>query len=465
MLKPELAKTQRAALQLWSARKLRILLVAGVLAFVGLFQLVYVTWLYPVFGYYGFDNSNPSTISLSVAWTLSALPGLWMPIKLTRPSQLIYWVLYLVVYVPSMFVPLYAGLESGSDVLRVMFALFFGLAILGLSYLCPLLPIRYQGLPRPIFKVAFASFSLALVAWVVAVFRGHLQFVSFSNVYDLRFAADDVMEGSSVHYAVMWLAAVIGPFFMAFGLHYRRAFFVVFGVLSELLVYSAMAAKAALFSIVIVFLFHAILKRREDWFALKFTWGCAGVLFCLFLASSIDSGVATWVLSLVLMRTFGNSGLMTAWYSDFFQRNPITHYAHVTGVNWILPYPYVNPLGIEVGSFYSGDPTLDANAHFWATDGLAAWGVLGILLISILGAVVFLVLDSTATKHNVRFTALLFSFSAINLANVSLFTTLLSGGLGLLMLVLFALQTDGRYQRGVYSLRSLRDCPAQQIGR
>src|SRR5690348_2061623 len=98
MQKPEFANgKRRAAWRLWSARKLRIFLVAGVLVFVGLFQLIYVTWLYPVFGYYGFDNSDPSWMSLAIAWLLSALPGLWMPIRLTRPSQLIYWVLYLVV--------------------------------------------------------------------------------------------------------------------------------------------------------------------------------------------------------------------------------------------------------------------------------------------------------------------------------------------------------------------------------
>jgi ABC-type uncharacterized transport system permease subunit len=90
-----------------------------------------------------------------------------------------------------------------------------------------------------------------------------------------------------------------------------------------------------------------------------------------------------------------------------------------------------------VGSFYSGDPTLDANAHFWATDGLAAWGLWGILLVSVVCALVFWVLDSTAKGHDLRFTALVVTFEALNLANVSLFTSLLSGGLGLLMIFLY----------------------------
>jgi len=425
--------------QFWSGRRPRIFLVTGILVFVGLFQLIYVTWLYPTFGYYGFDNADPSKKSLLIVWILSIIPVFWMPIRLTRPSQLIYWVLYLVVYVPSMFVPLYAGLESDSDVLRVMFTLFVGLIILGSSYLCPLLRIRYAGLPRPIFKAVFGSFALGLIAWVLIVFRGHLQFVSFWDVYDLRSAANDVMEGSLVNYAVMWLTGVVGPVCMAAGLCSRRPAVLLTGILIELLVYSATGAKAALFSTIIVLVFYVLLRSKEDLFGVKFTWCCGLLLLALFLARSVDNDLVTWALAIVLMRTFGNSGLMTTWYSDFFQRNPMTHYSHVTGVNWVIPYPYQNPLGIEVGSYYSGDPTLDANAHFWATDGLAAWGLSGIVLVSLLCACVFLLLDSVSHKHDIRLTSLLVSFAAVNLGNVSVFTTLLSGGLGLLMLTLVAL--------------------------
>ena len=109
----------------------------------------------------------------------------------------------------------------------------------------------------------------------------------------------------------------------------------------------------------------------------------------------------------------------------------------LTGVNWFVPYPYVNPLGVEVGSFYSGDPTLDDNAHFWATDGLAASGLWGVILISVVCALVFWLLDSTAKGHDLRFATLIVIFEALNLGNISIFTTLLSGGLGLLMILLY----------------------------
>jgi hypothetical protein len=98
-------------------------------------------------------------------------------------------------------------------------------------------------------------------------------------------------------------------------------------------------------------------------------------------------------------------------------------------------------LGLEVGRFYSGDPMLDQNANFWAMDGLAGGGLLGVLFVSVLVALIFWLLDVAAEKHDLRFTALLVCFTAMNLANISLFTTLLSGGFGFLMPILYIMPT------------------------
>ena len=184
-----------------------------------------------------------------------------------------------------------------------------------------------------------------------------------------------------------------------------------------------------------------MLRDKGRSFGLKLSWGCALLFFVLFLGRAFsDEGIQNiyfWILSLMFMRTFGTPGLTMAWYQDFFQRNPLTHYSHVTGVNWFVQYPYMNPIGIEIGTSYSGDPTLDANANFWATDGLAASGLIGVVLVSIFCAFLFWVLDSVASKHELPFTALLISFTALNLANLSIFTTLLSGGLGFLIVILY----------------------------
>ncbi len=83
-----------------------------------------------------------------------------------------------------------------------------------------------------------------------------------------------------------------------------------------------------------------------------------------------------------------------------------------------------------------GDDTFDENANFWVTDGIAAIGLPGIIFISILCALVFWALDCAAAKHDLRFSATCVALVCLSILNVSLFTTLLSGGLFAMMIIL-----------------------------
>src|ERR1700685_768744 len=94
----------------------RLLLVGGMAAYVACFQWMYINYLDPTWAYFGFDYYPVSTKYVVLAWFLSLLPSLWMPIHLTRPSHLAYWVLYITVVVPSMFVPLYVGINPPTEI-------------------------------------------------------------------------------------------------------------------------------------------------------------------------------------------------------------------------------------------------------------------------------------------------------------------------------------------------------------
>jgi hypothetical protein len=424
----------------------RALLVFGVFVYVACFQWMYIHYLYPVFGYYGFDLNPPSAGYLLLAWVLSLLPSLWMPIGLSRASLLAYWILYFTVLIPSMFVPVYAGISSPPEIAGLMVTLFAGFSIVGIAYRLPLLNIQPARIGRSRFWIGFGMLAGFLSLWVMVVFRKNVQLLSFLDIYDLRFAADTMMEGTRLNYAFMWLSGALNPFLMGWGLYHKRAWIFIVGALGQLLVYTSLGTKGSIASVLFIPALYLILRGSRRRFALKIAWSIVA-LFVLLCFSGVtagkEPGPLQWiVLFVVFMRTFGLNGLLTAQYYDFFQRNPQTYYSHVTGVNWFLHYPYSDPLGIEVGSFYSGDSTLDASAHFWAMDGLASLGLLGVLLISIFCVLVFWTLDSVARRHDPRLAALVTSYAAYNLANISIFTSLLSGGLALLILLLYLLPCE-----------------------
>src|SRR5262245_9522401 len=75
--------------------KARILLMVAIAGYVAAFQWMYITWLSPTFDYWGFSYEPPPMPGLIMSCLMSVLPGLWLPLNLTRPSQLITWVLFI----------------------------------------------------------------------------------------------------------------------------------------------------------------------------------------------------------------------------------------------------------------------------------------------------------------------------------------------------------------------------------
>jgi hypothetical protein len=418
----------------------RLMLVLGILAFVALFQWGYINWLSQVFGYFGFDYYSPPAKYVVLAWIFSASPSLWMPLTITRPSQLAYWVLYLTVFIPSMFIPLFVKLNAPLDIAKLMLTLFVGFAVSGVGYLLPLYAFRGASVRRSAYWSGFTLLTVVCTVWVLIMFRNNIHLVSFGDVYELRESASDLEAGTLLNYPLMWLYGAINPFMIATGLFHKRIWLLLAGVLGQILVYSSMGTKASVLSIVFIFGIYFLLRKGRFPFAVKFTWGIVALFAVLCLLHVLWADEPGLLLSLmmflVFFRSFGLAGLETGQYYYFFQHNPHTYYSHIKGISWLIHYPFHNPLGTELGYYYYY-PLNDLTSHFWATDGIAALGLPGILLISVVFAVLFRLVDSLAQRHDPRYAALVIFYATYNLANLSMFTTLLSGGLGLLMLLLY----------------------------
>src|SRR5437660_12882612 len=95
----------------------RLWLVLAIFPYVCCFHLVYVYYLNREVVYFGFVYEPAALRYVALGWTLSVLPSFWMPLRLARPSQLAYWILYVVVLIPTMLVPLYVNLVDSGQTL------------------------------------------------------------------------------------------------------------------------------------------------------------------------------------------------------------------------------------------------------------------------------------------------------------------------------------------------------------
>src|SRR5690348_14780844 len=133
----------------------RIILLITAVCFIALYQWIYINFLSVNFDSYGFEYYKSAAPYLPLSWILSLLPTLWMPIRLTRPSQLLCWMIYLTVYVPSMFIPLLASLDPPADTCRLMLILFLGFSIISATYRLPLVPLKFARVSKEQFWRGF----------------------------------------------------------------------------------------------------------------------------------------------------------------------------------------------------------------------------------------------------------------------------------------------------------------------
>ncbi len=430
-------------LSLAPSLKKRLLLLVGMVIYVNIFIWIYRSHLHVYWEYWGFNYKLPSLFLDIYAWVLALIPILWLPIHILRPSQVIYWVLYLISYIPSIFSPIFMRLNGETDLGILISSLALGFFIIQIPYLFPLPALALLKLSWPIFKTLFFSIVFLLFAQVIYVYWGNFNLVSFSDVYSIRFSAGELAQGNLVAYAVFILSGCLMPILLSWGLYLKKKQYIILAIAGLVLLYSTGGHKMMVFMIFTIFGIYYFFTKNLKNFSLYILSYLIVLWTVLAIINEIeDLHIMTMgALSLFLMRILGNTGLTTALYFSYFSTHPVTYFSHINVMQLFIHYPYQYQLGLEVGYYFMGDPDLNLNAIFWATDGLAALGVWGIPVCCSFVATVFLVMDMCLQKHAIRFVAMATLPCGMSLLNSSLFTTLLSAGMGLSILLLYLMPT------------------------
>lgn len=408
------------------------------------FRWAYTNWLYVYWDYFGFVYSAPPLHYQILAWLFCILPVLWLPVSLKRVSTIICWYIYALVYIPIFISLLYIRHYTDLMQYETYGSVFLGFGIIGLSQYLKIPNLRSITFKARLFTWSLCSLSIILLIILVVFYRNNLHLVGFNEIYDLRTASDELIGNNGyINYIVMLLGSILLPFFIAFGLVKRNIYIIIFGFAGEVILYSTNGSKQYILSLLFL-LFNYFLSKN---FRKNFAFIFFGILTCIItilmsihIFASADIAEIMFVInSIVLLRTFAIEGLLTSQYLEFFSTHPYTYYSHINIISKLGIYPYKDlSIGQVIGEHFSGNSALNANANFWAMDGIAALGPFGIIFISIICLALFLVIDIVFKKHSLAFGATMISMLVLNLLNASIFTTLLSGG-GLLLILLMVL--------------------------
>lgn len=410
-------------------RPLLILLSIG---FVATLQLAYSQMDSQLFGFLGLHWRNLDPGWTLIGFLMAVLPSLWMPVRLTRPSQVAYWILYLTVIVPVMWVPFHTLRSDPAEYLK------FSLPFLGCFYALGLMgQMPRWKIPRPNIRPdTFFVFVLALTTlftlavWSTNGFRFDL---GLKSIYVRRRAAgESIPMGSLLSYIKGNLGSALQPYAFAIGLARGSVVLVLLSIFAGLVGFSVDGSKtSAAIPIFLLALYPLITKYRSRFGLIVAAMGTFAVL-AAFAAWAATKNIGIPIVT--TWRLFDVKGLLTGYYWEFFSSHPKTYLSDgILRGFFENPYNFAAPE--QIGLTYFGSSETNSNANLWAS-AFGDFGYFGMALVTVILGFIFRVIDSMALNRGFLIPAFLASFLGMKLSDVALDTSILSHGtLAILVLI------------------------------
>ncbi len=419
------------------------MMAIGLAVAVGAFELVYSTLSAPLFAYMGWAYHAPTAQGRFAMWAACMLPALWMPLYLRRPSQILYWLSFLFVYVPSVEMLFFLSRLDFTDSLLYAGTLTLCYGIAGLSYVLPVSPFALQTWDeRSFLRIILFIFGVGILL-NIAAYGPQMRFVGFGDRIEHRLNMRQVETNIVIDYAMAHIAWGISPMLMALGLSQKKPLWFLIGAAGEAVLYGASASRAFALTVVFIPGIYFVSWFSKGRVGLWLPW-FVGLSFLAVLAiDQMDPDLGMVAQQVYFDRSYVVPGWSTCAYAEFFSKHPYTYGSHLRGINLLVEYPYDLPLNFLMGEYLTGDVNDSENGNLWA-DGIATAGPVGLLLIAVLLAFVFWLIDSAAAGLDPKLTAVVIAAYSIPMINISLPTTLVGGGLAFMILVLSLMPRFGQ---------------------
>jgi hypothetical protein len=429
----------------------RLRIVALAAAYFGAFAWTYIAYVSNFYDYFGFGFEADWPLYDIVTVTMLCLaPSLWIPTTFERPSALFIYFQYFLIYIPAVWMTRHSVLPvlSAADQVLVSMTLASSMAIL----LCvhhglPLVQLNSVRLSAQLIWRAIYGFAVLLLVVLVAQLGGNFHLVGLGDIYELRQDTSDLIDASGygfVKYAFTWLNGLVLPLIFARAVS-RSRYLEMLGVTGcYVFLFGIWGAKTSLFSPIILVVTSMWASRgalRMPLFMISAFMLALLMPVLLPFEDGLGALMKFWWVGIVNMRTFSIPGLSISQYFDFFSNHPMTFGSHVTGLNWFISYPYDLDIPRTIGYYFYGRE-LTANASFWAQDGFASFGAVGVIIVTLIAAFVMWLLDSATHGLKTSFVVTALVGAIISFTNTSLFTTLVTGGLGLFLIVCVFIPRD-----------------------
>lgn len=392
-------------------------------------------WAYLGFWY----HPTTSGISALIVASIGVL-GLFLPHGPWRLVSFTKWLLYFALFVPALVIPTQQGPLPEKLMLLMWVTLWVSCA--GFMVLVrdgtPIPPLKFDA---HLFWVILVSVFVLGHAAILYEFRDALDFASLDDIYNQRFEAVSEVSSSLIYYILGNMANAVNPFLIIHGIWTKRFSLIVGGVFGQIIIYSTLAGKIVLVSTAIMISVYFVFKHNRLQISRIYygvlAVGAAGIAL---VPLAVVGGTFGNIVDLIYMRTVGMPGVTIGVYSDFFTRYPVTYLSHSLVGRLFTSYPYPGEQVSEVVGRYItpgvGRP-INYNANFIASDGITGFGIVGIPVIMAIAGVILWAMSKFVGDRDCAYVCAISTPFLMSLADSSIFTALLSGGGGVLMILLY----------------------------
>ena len=424
-------------------KKQQLFFLLSVLLYIFALEFLYKYYLYPKYEYFGYKFVSSTLFDIILSYFLILIPSkyLYRSRNLVSKYYIIY--IYLIIYVPTLI--FINHIKNIPDYLIFIYKIIF---FIGIMILIEIVNIKYYYILNiskikinKIYK-ALLIISIIYAIYILFKYRRYFSFLSFDEIYDKR----NTMGISKIdNYFYMWISNLVLPIILVYGIIKKKTIYTYIAIICYIIIYAIFSSKISIFSFLTIILFSSLNFNKNNYITkISFLLSLSIILLTI-ISIVANSYILSLILSILLMRTIGLPGLLTVQYMIFFYNNSYTYYSHINIINALIyRYPYDRPLGFVIGRYFTASDYNNANANFLATDGIAALGPLGIVIISFIFGILLKILDSITRDMKKRFIYLSSTYFIFTILNGSMFTTLLSGGL-LFYMIFFILFSTKRY--------------------
>jgi hypothetical protein len=422
-------------------------------AFVGAFFIAFLAsyrqYVVPTYDYFGVGWRDPPHDMITTAFLMNVVLGFLVNPVYRRPSQLFLVIQLLVVFLPASIICLNVTRPelAFEQLFELVIALFVGMLIQTLFSGGP------AGRPAAQTRVRTRKmlhllfwFACAMLFAAILSLGDIFSLTDFDSMYEQRDILDERATGALLRYGISWLVSFVIPVLAIAALQLRgarRARLLLFCAMAYFVIFGLTATKTSLFAPIIVLAIYWTLAPTRLSFVKKFVFGFTAIVTIPLVLVEFDflNAVTPLYVAVANFRIFAVPQLLYVQYFDFFNNHAHTLGSHISLVSSLIRYPYEEPVFLIIGEYFYPGSNMTANAGAWAQDGIAGFGLIGIVLVSILITAIMRVLDRASRGHDPKMVGGAMAMLTLFLCNASIFTTLLSGGL---ITAIFLLWYTGR---------------------